>query len=353
MHPIAAERGRFLPYLLAWVPLGVLLAALLALAGALAWTEALAVALPLTLLYADVCLGAFYVCRAVPLGPTHLGRLAATQLAAAVASAILWVLASRAWIFALDWLGLFPGLAAKEPRTVGVVVFGMGVLLFLLSSALHYVLAAVEASRRAETEALRLELVSREAELRALRAQIHPHFLFNALNSISALIGSDPAGARRMCILLAEFLRASLTLGTRDRVPLGEELALVEKLLAIEGVRFGSRLGREQLVEEDARPCLVPPLLLQPLVENAVTHGIAGLVDGGTVRIEARRRGSHLDVAVENPRDPETPARKGTGLGLDNVKRRLLAAYGREAGVTVREDRRRFRVELTLPAQAG
>jgi len=353
MHPIAAERGRLVPYLLAWIPLGVLLAALLALTGSLGWVEALAVALPLTLVYADVCLGAFYVCRAVPLGPTNLGRLALTHLAASMASAIIWVVGSRAWVGALDWLGAFPGLSAREPRVVSVIFFGTGVLFFLLSSALHYLLAAVEASRRAETEALRLELVSREAELRALRAQIHPHFLFNSLNSISALVTSDPVGARRMCILLAEFLRASLTLGSRDKIPLGEELALVEKLLAIEGVRFGSRLGREQEVEEDARPCLVPPLLLQPLVENAVTHGISGLVDGGTVRIEARRRGSHLDLAVENPRDPETPARKGTGLGLDNVKRRLLAAYGREAAVTVREDRRRFRVELTLPAQSA
>ena len=159
-------------------------------------------------------------------------------------------------------------------------------LLFLLSLAVHYVLLAFEAAREAERRQLELEILAREAELRALRAQIDPHFLYNSLNSISALTGSDAPGARRMCLLLADFLRNTLEVSARQRIPLAEELALAERYLSIEQVRFGSRLRIERRVDETAPACLVPPLLLQPLVENAVTHGIARLLEGGVIRLD-------------------------------------------------------------------
>jgi LytS/YehU family sensor histidine kinase len=226
----------------------------------------------------------------------------------------------------------------------------MGVLLYLLAAALHYVIDAFEVSRQAETEALRFQVLSREAELRALRAQIHPHFLFNSLNSISALVTAQPEEARRLCILLGDFLRRSLTLGTRDRVSLSEELSLAEDLLAIEKVRFGARLRYESRVEEAVRDWPVPPLVLQPLVENAVTHGIAQCLDGGTVRVEARNHGGRLRVVIDNPCDADGPRRKGTGIGLENVKRRLAALYGREAGLSTVAEGGMFHVEVEIPA---
>jgi LytS/YehU family sensor histidine kinase len=225
-------------------------------------------------------------------------------------------------------------------------------VLYLLVAALHYLMAAFEESRQAEAQALQFQILSREAELRALRAQIHPHFLFNALNSISALVVARPEEARRVCILLADFLRRSLTLGARDRVPFGEELALAEDLLAIERVRFGARLQHESRVDEASRACAVPPLLLQPLVENAVTHGIAQCLDGGTVRVEAKRIGDRLRVVIENPRDPDTPGPRGAGIGLANVQRRLEAVYGRAAELRVLAEGPIFRVELSLPAES-
>src|SRR6185436_11160101 len=254
MHPILADWRRLATYILAWELLGALLSALLVLGGGFSWVEALALAVPLAALYAFVCLGAYWVCRTAPLGLSGLPRLAGTQIVAATISSSLWLAASQ--------------------RRAAPVLFAMGLLLFLLSTALHYLLVALEDSRRAETEALRFQILSRETELRALRAQIHPHFLFNSLNSINALIGSRPEEARKMCVLLGEFLRRSLALGARDRVPLSEELALAADLLAIEKVRFGARLHFAPRVEEATLTCLVPPLLLQPLVENAVTHGI-------------------------------------------------------------------------------
>ena len=144
--------------------------------------------------------------------------------------------------------GAPPALADLVP------LFLAGVPLYLLSVMAHYMILAFEASRAAERQAFESQVTAREAELRALRAQINPHFLFNSLNSISALAAPDPEAARRMCQLLGDFLRQSLSLGGRERVTLAEELALADRYLAIEQVRFGDRLGVETHAEASALP---------------------------------------------------------------------------------------------------
>jgi len=352
MHPILAERQRLLAYVTAWELLGILLAALLVSTGPFSWLQALALAMPLCLFYGFACLGAFWVCQSTPVNRTTLLRVAGTQAAAGALSGWVLYLVTQSWAGLLGRTGFFSESLIQYIGAAAPLVIGLGLVLYLLVAALHYLLAAFEESRQAEAQALRFQLLSRDAELRALRAQIHPHFLFNALNSISALVTSRPEEARRVCILLADFLRRSLTLGTRDRVTFGDELALAEDLLAIEKVRFGERLRHESEVEEATRSIPVPPLLLQPLVENAITHGIAQCLDGGVVRLVAERRGERLRVVIENPRDPDTPGRKGTGIGLQNVRRRLDAVYGREADLRVQADGVIFRVELSLPASA-
>ena len=162
-------------------------------------------------------------------------------------------------------------------------VMVVGLLLYVVSVALHYALLAVEQSRESEIQA-------RDAELRALKAQINPHFLFNSLNSITALTTVDPARAREMCIRLSDFLRNTLGLGERESISWREELALSRAYLEVEQVRFGSRLQVEIDVDEACSDCMVPPLVLQPLIENAVKHGIATMVDGGLIRVEGHVR---------------------------------------------------------------
>src|SRR5262245_13178080 len=330
MHPILTDRWRLISYLTAWELLGGFCALLLVMAGAFSWTEALSLAVPLSALYGFICLGSFWVCRAAPLSGS-LTRVGAAHIASAAVCASLLLEVARAWTGLLDRMEVFPASLARHAGPLAPLILGLGFVLYLFAAALHHLMAAFEESRRAETEALTHQILSREAELRALRAQIQPHFLFNSLNSINALIGSRPEEARRVCVLLADFLRRTLVVGVRDRVPLAEELNLVEDLLAIERVRFGERLRFESNVDEAAREWLVPPLVLQPLVENAVTHGIAQCLDGGTVRLTARRRGDRLFVAIDNPRDADAPRRPGTGIGLENVRRRLETLYGRAA----------------------
>jgi LytS/YehU family sensor histidine kinase len=152
-----------------------------------------------------------------------------------------------------------------------------------------------------------------------------------------------------MCLLLAEFLRATLQAGVLPTISLGDELALADRFLAIEQVRFGERLRVDRQVDEQALGYRVPPLFLQPLLENAVRHGIANMLDGGVIQVQVSRAGERLVIAIENPCDPEALALTRPGTGLNNVRQRLTAIFGHEANMNARVESGRFRVDLMMP----
>ena len=347
MHPILGRIDRLAAYLLVWLSAGVLTAGLFTRFG-LDWIEALALLAPLFLVYAFVCLSSWYVSRATPLTTSGIVRvLISSGLSSAFASG-LWLGMTQAWIAALGLTAAFAPAVERYARQLPFI-YALGLLLFLLALAVHYLLIAFETARAAERRQLELEILTRDAELRALRAQIDPHFLYNSLNSISALTGSDAPGARRMCLLLGEFLRTTLEVSARQRIPLADELALADRYLSIEQVRFGARLRVERRVGQDTAACLVPPLLLQPLVENAVTHGIARLLDGGLIQVDVSRHNGRLAIVIDNPCDSDAAAARPGGMGLDNVRNRLEAMFGREARMDAQAAAGRFRVELELP----
>ena len=350
MHPILGRSDRLAAYLVAWLSVCVLVAGMFTRSG-LGWIEALALLAPLFLVYAFVCLSAWYVSRAMPLTTSSGPRVLVSSVLASAFASGLWLGLTHAWIAVLSMSATFAPAADRYAQQLPFM-FAIGVLLFMLALAVHYVLIAFETARAAERRQLELEILARDAELRALRAQIDPHFLYNSLNSISALTASDAAGARRMCLLLGEFLRNTLDVSTRQRIPLSDELALADRFLSIEQVRFGSRLRIERRVDEEAAACLVPPLLLQPLVENAVTHGIARLIEGGVIRLDISRRNGHLAIVLENPCDADAAAVRPGGMGLDNVRSRLDAMFGREARLDTHAGAGQFRVELQLPCAA-
>ena len=349
MQPILARGSRTLFYVAACVAVGALLSAALAGRGGLGALRTGVVVVPLAVLYGFVCLSSWYVCTATPLKTTAASVAFGNIGGSTVVAAALWLALGRAF----GWAGArVPGLAGadrlftQEPA----LLFSAGALMYLFSLAAHYVLMGVDEARAAEQRALESQLAAREAELKTLRAQIEPHFLFNSLNSISALTTTDPVGARRMCSLLGDFLRATLRLGARERIPLAEELAMVQQFFDIERVRFGARLCYEQTAEPGLDRLLVPPLLLQPLAENAVNHGIAQMLDGGTVRLDASRAGDGLRIVVENPFDGDSPRSARRGVGLENVRRRLATEFGGRATLDVNDTDGRFRVTITLPS---
>lgn len=352
MNPILATGGRLGPYLLAWVPLTAVTGSLLVLAAGLTPLEAALLTPPLTVVYAFLCLSSWYLCRAVPVGAATLARMAGTIVTAAAVAGALWAAWGATAVWGLALLPAFAALPDKLPAITPIVAL-LGLLLYLLAAAVHYVLIAVDAARAEEERRAEMERLARDAELKALKEQLNPHFLFNSLNSISALTTSSPARAREMCVLLAGFLRATLGLSGKATIPLGEELSLVRSYLEIEKVRFGDRLRVEESVEADAARCGVPPLLLQPLVENAVKHGVAPSVEGGVVSLTARQEDGRIRIELSNPFDPDAAPASGAGVGLANVRKRLAARWGDRAVLATTNEKGLFRIELSIPAEAG
>jgi len=197
-----------------------------------------------------------------------------------------------------------------------------------------------------------LELIARDAQLRALRAQLNPHFLFNSLNSVRSLITENPQRAASMVTGLSEILRYSLASGRQDTVPLADELSVIEEYLSVERVRFEERLRVERTIDPRALTVPVPPMIVQTLVENAVKHGIAASADGGLVCIDARVRDGLLDVVVSNS-GPFKPSVDGEGYGLQNATERLKLLYGGRASLAIEADGDRTVASLTLPVEPG
>jgi hypothetical protein len=202
------------------------------------------------------------------------------------------------------------------------------------------------AAERSRVEAMQTRLEAKQAQLAALEQQVNPHFLFNSLNSVRALISEDPRRATEMVTQLADLLRYSLRSDRRETVTLAEELAIVRNYLAIEKTRFEDRLQLEIEVEERSLQERIPPMLLQTLVENAIKHGIAQRTAGGLVRLEARLVDGHLLVDVANG----GVLRGGEGgVGLRNARERLRLLFGDRATLTLAsagEDRVLARLEL-------
>jgi len=332
--------------------LGGLVATLLGFRGGSPWDEAILLGLPLGFGLAVLCMASRYPARAVPPTTGKLGRVVVTHLSAAVVSSTVWLFLGFVGARILENLPRYPGASDRFVDQMPTLAL-VAVLIYLLAVTVHYLNLALEAAGELEIKSARSRELAREAELRALRAQVDPHFLFNSLNSIATLATADPAAARRMCLLLAGFMRRSLDLGEREQIPLGEELSLIADYLAVERIRFGERLKVEVEVDEPCRDCPVPPLLLQPLVENAVRHGIAQLVEGGTLRIIVRREADGVAISVSNPRDPELSGGRGAGLGLENVRGRLKALHGGKARIDAQASPADYQVQIFLPWTAA
>jgi two-component system, LytTR family, sensor histidine kinase AlgZ len=349
MHPILADAKQLGLYLLGCLPIGIVLVIGLGHQGA--WGTAAMFFLPLMLIYAFMGLSAYYLCSAFPIGKKDRSwRAVPAHFSAAATIGGLWVGLAWVWARLLESLniGLQPQLYLTQPW----LLFVVGALLFWLATAFNYVLIASNASQIAERRSLESGLLAREAELKALRSQLDPHFLFNSLNSISSLTASDPAAARKMCLLLADFLRDTLRLGAAQKISLKEELNIVERYLSIEQVRLGARLTVRQEISPGALAARVPALILQPLAENAVLHGISHLLEGGTVTIQAERQHSMLVVRVANPCDADRPRQKRSGVGLSLVQQRLQSQFGAAGRLEVAEERGEFIATLSLPFES-
>ncbi len=193
------------------------------------------------------------------------------------------------------------------------------------------------------------EQLAKEAELFKLRQQLQPHFLFNSLNSINALIGTRPQEARKMVQQLSDFLRGTIKKEEHQWVTLKEELQYLQLYLDIEKVRFGHRLSTKVECEEATSEMKLPALLLQPIMENAIKFGLYDTVDEIEISLNATQEDNQLVITVKNPFDPETAVPKGTGFGLQSVTRRLFLLFARNDLVTTEGKDNIFITTIKIP----
>lgn len=206
-----------------------------------------------------------------------------------------------------------------------------------------------EERQQRERRRIELEQLARDAELSGLRLQLQPHFLFNSLNSVYALLQDNPQMAGRMILLLSDFFRSIVNKAEKNLIPLVEEIRIIRMYLDIESIRFEHRLHLHFSIDEDAELKEIPALLLQPVVENAVKHGVYGTQEIVDIHISASISGGFLSIQISNPYMENSAVGKGSGFGLDSVRRRLNLLYTRNDLLEIRKANSVFNVIIKIP----
>lgn len=235
-------------------------------------------------------------------------------------------------------------------HTSVLVRFSFAFIMIAFSAALSWVWYFMQQQQRDQQRQTDAEKLAREAELSSLRQQLQPHFLFNSLNSINALITIDPVKAQEMIHQLSDFFRSTLRKDEQQKVPFEEEVRQIGLYLDIEKVRFGHRLKTISEISEESKKLSLPSLLLQPVVENAIKFGLYDTTGEVTIHIRAAKEGNNLVIDVDNPYDPETSSpRKGSGFGLSSIQRRLYLEYARNDLLTTKQQDGIFTTHVLIP----
>jgi two-component system LytT family sensor kinase len=299
------------------------------------------------LIYSGIALSLWYPFRFFNSGITRTLNLIVNLVIIGAISVILWVLITKFIMttvlpeqnnYQAFWASTFPYRVGT-----GVFIYGLIILTYYLFVSLS------DLSEKNAKEA-RLESLVKETELKMLRSQINPHFLFNSLNSVSSLTITDPEKARDMVVKLSEFMRYALSRKDEQPVTLQNELENLRLYLDIEKVRFGDKLSTEELIEANCLEFKIPVMLLQPLYENAVKHGVYESTECVRIRTQAKIIDGYIEIIISNNYDPTPSLKRGTGTGLINVTRRLELFYGSKASIKTSKENGIYTVSLYLPA---
>ena len=287
----------------------------------------------------------WYVVRYNDPGKSTIIQIAASHVAASLVFTGLWIIASGTLVKTLinD-----AGYTAYLNSHLTGRVFG-GVLFYVLLVSVYY--SYVYAWHNREKESMETEWRNqiREAQLKALKFQINPHFLFNSLNSIASLTLTNPEKAHDMVIALSDFMRYSLRKNQEDLVSLSIELRNIGLYLQIEKIRFGNNLVYRFEIEEECHSHLIPNLILQPLFENAIKYGVYESSRPVEILLRARKLPGNMEISILNDFDPESVPRKGEGVGLTNINDRLRLLYGSSNLLMAEKGETHFKVTIVIP----
>jgi len=227
--------------------------------------------------------------------------------------------------------------------------FLIGILFYIVIVAVDYVVIYYNNFQEKQLREVELNSLVKEAELKSLKYQINPHFIFNSLNSISSLTLSDPQKAQEMTIKLSSFLRSTLSKNERQKSKLIEEISNAKLYLDIEKVRFDDKFNFVEELEPKCKELEVPSMILQPLFENAIKHGVYESLDKVTIKLKCGLDKEYFKITVENTFDPEAVPKKGEGIGIKNIQNRLKLIYNQDNLVTTEKINNLFKVNIFIP----
>ena len=226
-------------------------------------------------------------------------------------------------------------------------------MLFFIWNLIYFAYIFFQRYRTEEIKNLKLEAARNEYELRRLRDQMNPHFIFNAMNTIRALIDEDPKKAKNAVTQLSNVLRSSLQTGKQELIPLEKELQIVRDYLEIEKARYEERLTVEMDLDNSSMSTLIPPLILQTIVENCIKHGIAKLPKGGTIKVITRKDKDHVEIDIINDGQFDPSRKSDSSLGLENTRNRLDLSFGKSAWLTIGNfDSTKVQTHIHLPIKS-
>lgn len=348
LHPIFTNTRLIVLYLSCWIILLVIQAGIIHEIADISLSSSIIDSLVYNFILAILNLSFWFPLAYADKSRSRLNMLL-NNIGVYVMYVIIWILISyhlTNWILAgdLDYL-----IFTHQILPIRVL---WGSLLFLLLAMLYHLYDFYYSLEEKKTQEETLKKLIKEAELKALKAQLNPHFLFNSLNSISALTITDPDKAREMLNKLSDFLRYSLRNTDSTLLPLKEELQNMRRYLEIEKVRFDDRLNCEFELSETCPECILPAMILQPIYENAVKHGVYESIDPVTIRTYCQQNDNCLEISVINNYDPDYIQKKGEGMGLDNIRNRLRMIYHQDNLLKINRENHYFEITLTIPQTA-
>jgi two-component system, LytTR family, sensor kinase len=346
-HPVLANRVRLIVWWLVWLFLALGQSLLFYYAYGSFINIGILDSIVSLMIYSGIALSLWYPFSFFNSGKTKASTLISNLVISGAISITLWVVITKFLTQLMlpeqnDYQSYWD---ATFPYRIGTGVFIYGII--ILSYFLFISLTNLSEKNAKEA---RLESLVKETELKMLRSQINPHFLFNSLNSISSLTVTDPEKARIMVVKLSEFMRYALSRKDELPVSLQSELENIRLYLDIEKVRFGDKLTTEENIESDCLDIRIPVMLLQPLYENAVKHGVYESTESVRIFTLAKIVTGYLEITITNNYDSEQPSSKGTGTGLLNVTRRLELTYGNKCSLRTTAENGIYTVKLFIPA---
>lgn len=352
MHPLFSSSRSFVAVLVFWLAICVCVALLLATIAkphisSSVYASSFTLVMPWYSVYLFFCFSNFYVSQRLTLDNQSVLIAVTGQLSATLVSVALWLGIGFFWSGEMAIFGLDEG---RTFFSYTLIVNGLlGGMLYITWIMVHLgYLTGVEREKNL-AHRLQRELLINAIEFNAIKAAVHPHFMYNSLNTLANLSLIAPEKIHSMCVQMADFLRYSVNYAKKSEVTLGDELSHIKNYLAVEQERFTDNLRVEFHLEDSALQQRVFPLLLFPLVENSIKHGIGSSTEKGFIRVCAQCREQKVVVTVTNSFDPTGIKAQSTGIGLTSLRKRMEAHYGSLATLTVAASDTVFTVEIVMP----